>query len=333
MTSTSTSVLLNDSPGRCLEVYGQGRMERLAGLTQLYDDIVSGAQLPQCAADIADVEAVFSTWGIPKLTEENLQLLPALKIVFYAAGSVRSFAPLLLERGIRVVSSWGANAVPVAEFSLAQVLLSTKGYWRNVRDFDRPEARGSAFRGPGNFGETVGLIGAGMVGRALIDLLRPFQLRVVVHDPFLPDDDAQQLGVEKVSLAELFEQSIVVSNHLPNLEELRGLLDGALFESMRPDATFINTGRGAQVNEPDLIGVLQQRPDLTALLDVTMPEPPDEGSPFYTMPNVRLSTHIAGSLGDEVVRMADYAIDEYERWKKGEPLLWEVTAERLATMA
>ena len=326
-------MMLNDSPDRCREVYGMGRWEKLAEMTDLLPGVVRGDQLAARAAEISGVEAVFSTWGIPKLGAAELTHLPALKIVFYAAGSVQAFAPPLLERGIRLVSSWAANAVPVAEFTLAQVLLSTKGYWRNVPQYADPAARSSAFRGVGNFGETVGLIGAGMVGRALIELLRPFQLHVVVHDPFLPEDEAAALGVQKVSLEELFSRSYVVSNHLPNLQELRGMLDAALFQRMRADATFINTGRGAQVNEQDLIEVLRQRPDVTALLDVTMPKPSEPDSPFYTLPNVRLSTHVAGSLGNEVVRMADYALDEFQRWDKGEALQWEVTAELLEKMA
>ncbi len=333
MANRCRAAVLNDNPERCRQVFGMGRWERLEALTDLLPGIITGAELPGRAAELRGVEAVFSTWALPPLGAAELACLPDLKIVFYAAGSVRSFAPALLDAGIRVVSSWAANAVPVAEFSLAQVLLSCKGYWRNVHDFTGPEARHDAFRGSGNFGATVGIIGAGMVGRALIELLRPFALRVVVHDPFLADTEAQALGVEKVSLEELFARSYVVSNHLPNLEPLRGRLDASLFERMCPDATFINTGRGAQVLEADLIRVLQQRPDLTALLDVTFPEPPEEGSPCYTLPNVHLSTHIAGSMGDEVVRMADYVLDEFQRWEKGERLRWEVTAELLQRMA
>ena len=75
---------------------------------------------------------------------------------------------------------------------------------------------------------------------------------------------------------------------------------------MRSDATFINTGRGAQVIERDLIAVLADWPGLTAFLDVTWPEPPEKESPLYALPNVSLSSHIAGSINDEVVRMADY---------------------------
>ena len=102
---------------------------------------------------------------------------------------------------------------------------------------------------------------------------------------------------------------------------------------MRPGATFINTGRGAQVVEDDLIAALQRRLDLTALLDVTFPEPPDPDSACYSLPNVQLSSHIAGSQNNEVVRMADYMIEEFTRWERDEALRWQVTESMLATMA
>jgi phosphoglycerate dehydrogenase-like enzyme len=110
------------------------------------------------------------------------------------------------------------------------------------------------------------------------------------------------------------------------------MLDKHLFNSMNDDAVFINTGRGATVIEEDLISVLAERPTLTALLDVTSPEPSEPTSPFYSMENVILTSHIAGSMNDELVRMADYIIHEFLRWERGEPLQHQVTLDMLATM-
>ena len=134
-----------------------------------------------------------------------------------------------------------------------------------------------------------------------------------------------------ISLEEAFSKAYVISNHLPNRDDNIGVINRTHFESMRHGATFINTGRGAQVNEADMIDVLKARPDLTALLDVTFPEPPAEGSELYTLPNVKLSSHIAGSLNDEVHRMADYVIGDYLHFAAGEPLEHEVTEEMLMT--
>jgi|TARA_B100000959_G_scaffold274988_1_gene327640 phosphoglycerate dehydrogenase-like enzyme len=110
------------------------------------------------------------------------------------------------------------------------------------------------------------------------------------------------------------------------------VLTAAHFEAMRDGAIFINTGRGAQIVEPDLIRVLGARPDFTAPLDVTSPEPPPGDSTLWVLPNVVISPHVGGTIGDEVVRVADCVIEEFEKWTDECPLQYEVTAEVLATM-
>jgi len=329
------AAFLNDNPDRLDYVYAMGRRDRVAQVTDLCDTVLTSKNLEEHGDAAAQVEVAFSTWGMPRLEPAQLDLLPKLEAVFYGAGSVKGFAPPLLERGIVVVSAWAANARPVAEFTLAQILLACKGYFRNARECRSAEVRlsGRPATGPGVFGETIGIIGAGMVGRIVCELLQGFELNVVVCDPYLSAADAAALGVRQVELDELFKRSYVVSNHLPNLSSLEGYLTGEHFGSMREGATFINTGRGAQVREDELIEVLGKRADLTALLDVTFPEPPEAGSELYSLPNVELTSHIAGSINDEVVRMADYAIEEFGRWEAGEPLLYQVTADMLERMA
>lgn len=323
-----------DNQGNVDRVYARGRKEKVAEISDLYPTVISSENLQQHVDDLEGTEAAFSTWGMPKLTPEQLDQLPALKAIFYAAGSVKGFAEPFLRRGIVIMSAWGANGIPVAEFTFSQILLSNKGYFRNMRACTSRETRSQAFRGPGNFGETVAILGAGMIGRTLIKLLSNFELKVIVWDPFLSEEEAAELDVEKVSsLEEAFQRGHVVSNHLANVPETRGLLTVELFSEMRRDATFINTGRGATVVEDDLIKVFKERTDLTALLDVTFSEPPVSGSPLYSMPNIHLSSHIAGSIGDEVVRMADFAIEDFLAWEQGRPLKYAVTLEMLATMA
>lgn len=316
------------------QVYGAGRRERIAARTDLLPGVIIPARLSEHLPALRDVEVIFSTWGMPALTGEQLDALPRLKAVFYAAGSVQGFARPLLARGITVVSAWRANAVPVAEFTLAQILLAGKGYFRNEREYGGSPGGGlPAFRGPGNYGETVALLGAGAVGRVLIDLLRPFRLRVVVFDPFLSDAAAAEMGVERVSLEEAFARAFVVSNHLADKPETEGLIDGGRLSLLRDGAVFINTGRGRTVAEAGLVETLRRRPDLTALLDVTHPEPLPPDSPLLGLPNVRVTSHIAGSNNDETRRMADYCIEEFDRYARGEPLHHAVTLEMLDVMA
>lgn len=314
-------------------VYAMGRQDRLRDLVDLYPHVIDEKNFESHLPALAEAEVMFSTWNIPKLTILRYNQMPRLQAIFYAAGTVKSFATTALERGITVVSAWRMNAVPVAEFTLAQILLSMKGYFANSAAFTSRERFKSAPRGEGIFEQTVALLGVGAIGRKVVELLRPFRLHVVVYDPFLSEQDATELGVEKVELEEAFERAIVVSNHIANIPATVGMLRGEHFRAMQHGATFINTGRGAQINEPELIEVLQERSDLFALLDVTFPEPPVDGSPLYTLPNVKLSTHIAGSIGNEVVRMADLVIEEFLCWQAGLPLAHEVKMDMLERMA
>jgi phosphoglycerate dehydrogenase-like enzyme len=111
------------------------------------------------------------------------------------------------------------------------------------------------------------------------------------------------------------------------------MITGAHIASMKQGATFINTARGAIVRENEMIEVLKQRPDLQAVLDVTYPEPPAAGSPLYTLPNVILTPHIAGSMDAECRRMGRYMVEELRRYVAGKPLRWEVTREAAANRA
>lgn len=304
-------------------VYGRGRKDQVAAAAHLYPDVVNAENFDQCASHLQELGVIFSTWGMPALTEAQWARLPRLKAVFYAAGSVQHFARPLLERGIVVVSAWQANAIFVAEFTVAQIILAAKGYFRNSASYTA--GRGKAvIPGRAYSDETVAVLGAGAIGRKVIQLLADFSLRVIVFDPFLSKEDAAALGVDKVTLEQAFERGRVVTNHLANKRETVKMLNADLFGRMRDDAALINTGRGATIDEDALISELTARPSLSAFLDVTHPEPPLPGSPLFRLPNVHLSSHIAGVLGDDVVKMADCCIQEFHEWSAGKPLRYSI---------
>ena len=314
-------------------VYGQGRRERVEMLTDLYPEVVTAENFEIHAAALANVEVIFATWGMPSFTQRHLNAMPNLKAVFYAAGNVKAFAPPLLERDVILVSAWNVNAIPVAEMCLSQILLSLRGYFRatrNYRQFKTVEAKQSPRSGVN--GETIGLLGLGKIATRLCQLLASYPVRVIAYDPMVSLERAVDLGVELVTMDQVFARAQVVSNHIPDIETTRGVIDAAQFQRMRDGATFINTGRGAQVVEADLLKVFRERRDLTALLDVTWPEPPVSDSPFWDLENVIISPHISGTIGDEVTRLADCAIEEFERWVAGLPLRYQVTCEVFATM-
>lgn len=287
-------------------------------------DLLPGVQTVTSLLDspdvFADVRVLISTWGMPELTPHQLDLLPNLQLVLYGAGDIRSFARPLLDRGITVVSAWRANAVPVAEFCLAHTLLAGKSYLRNIDDYQSQRVFHMGRPGAGNFDQTIGLIGLGAVGQELLRLLKPFRWNPIAFDKFMPSEAVAALGTEKVELEDLFCRSLVVSNHLIDNDETAGILSGDLFELMPIGATFLNTGRGRTVDSPQFVEVFRRRQDLTAILDVTDPEPLPADHPIWELPNVYVTTHIAGSSASELSRMADLCLEELDRWLAGEPL-------------
>ena len=305
---------------------------------QIGESLVLSTEEFMAQGSFPEIESVFSTWGMPRLTEDEIaEKLPNLKYVFYAAGTVQAFARPFLNKGIRVFSAWAANAVPVAEFTLSQILLANKGFFQldhRYRSEGFEEALDYAGHFEGNFLNKVGLLGAGMVGRKVIELLKPFSIEIEVYDPFLSEENAAKLGVKKTGLKEIFEGCPVISNHLANNAQTVGMIDYSLFSLMSPWAVFINTGRNAQIVVPDLIKAMKEQPGRTALLDVTDPEEPlPKDHPLWEVPNIFITPHRAGSQKREIYRMGEYMLAEYEKVSNGIHPLYEVSLEMLKTMA
>ncbi len=320
-------------------VYAQDVLNRLHNELIFETDRVLGKrELEEYREILSRAEYVFSTWGMPAFTREEIRkYLPNVKAVFYGAGSVQHFARPFIEEGVAVFSAWAANGVPVAEYTFAQIILATKGFFQRLHRQSEGAAwtnKHPAVSFPGNYEIKVGIIGAGMIGRMVIERLKTLdKVEILVSDPFLSDAKAAELGVTKCDLDTVFTECDVISNHTANNPQTVGMMNKRHFDAMKPHAVFINTGRGAQVVEDDMIAALREVPTRAAVLDVTFPEPPEADSPLYTLDNVFLTPHIAGSLGNEVHRMAEYMYDEYRAFDAGEKTRYHVTMEMLETMA
>lgn len=269
--------------------------------------------------DCKDVRYIFSTWNMPRFSyEEIIECFPSLSAVFYAAGDMRYFEEPYIRKGVKLFSAQRENAIPVAELVLAQILLANKGYFQAVEKYRRgfwrigfAQARSYSKAKPGNFGAKVGIIGLGLIGSELAKLLMRFDFQTLVYDPYVDDQKISHLGGERVSLSELFRECDVVSNHLPDHASTRALLDYRYFSLMKPTATFINSGRGAQVDENGLARAMRECPSRCALLDVTSREPPHPFSPLYRVSNIFISPHIAGSQENEYIRLYNSALRDY----------------------
>lgn len=254
---------------------------------------------------------------MPPLDAATLARMPGLKAVVHAAGSVKHHVTdACWDRGIRVSTAAAANAVPVAEYTLAAILFANKrvpeigGLYREHRAALDWAAH---YPGFGNYRRTIGLVGASLVGRRVLELLRPHDFGVLLADPHLDPAGARSMGARLVGLDEMLAVCGVVSLHAPALPETHHLLDARRLSLLRDGATLVNTGRGSLV-DTDALTAEASSGRIHAVLDVTEPEVLPATSPLYSLPNVLLTPHIAGSLGGELQRITRSALDEVERY-------------------
>lgn len=286
---------------------------------------------------LGDIDILVTGWGCPMITAQVVKAAPKLKLIAHAAGTVKfTLDSAVYEAGIRVTHAADANAVPVAEFTLAAIIFANKRVFE-LRDRYRADpGRRSSYalmdEPIGNYHRTIGLVGASRIGRKVARLLRGFDFTVLVSDPFVRPGDPVLDGAELVELDDLMERSDVVSIHAPALPSTRAMIGASQFRLMRDGTAFINTARGALVDEAALVAELQTG-RIHAVIDVTDPEIPAPGSPLYTLPNVFLTPHVAGAVGTERLRLGEMVIDEIERFVAGGKMEFEIEPALLERLA
>ena len=317
-------------------LFTPSQLERLAACGDILDPApLSSWDDPRADALLADVEILVGHWGCPTLTEAALDRAPDLRLFAYGAGTVKwQVTDGVFNRGIVVTSAAAANAVPVAEYAVGAILLANKGVFV-VRELQRdPDAR-VTFDGTrvGNRGTRVGVVGASLVGRLVIDMLRATDLRVAVFDPYLSGEEAEQLGVEKVDDLDALCASVrLLSIHAPDIPPTRGMIGASQLAALPDGATVVNTARPALVDQDALVAELASG-RLAAVLDVTEPDPLPAGHPLLALPNAFVTPHVAGAMGNELVRLSELAVTEVERFVAGEPPLHPVVAADLDRIA
>ncbi|APE23416.1 MULTISPECIES: hydroxyacid dehydrogenase [Streptomyces] len=289
---------------------------------------------PRVTTALAEAEILLTCWGATPLTADVLDRAPRLRAVVHAAGSVKHHVTeACWDRGLRVTSAAAANALPVAEYTLAAILFAGKrvlGSAQRYAELRTDHAWLAESADWGNYRRTVGIVGASRIGRRVIELLRPFDIEILLYDPYV---EVPPPGVHLMTdLDELCARSTVVSVHAPQLPSTHHMIGAPQLAAMRDGTTLINTSRGSLIDEKSLLPHLTSG-RLHATLDVTDPELPPPDSPLYTLPNVLLTPHVAGSLGNELHRMTDQALDEVARYVRGEPFAEEVRASDLTRSA
>lgn len=319
-------------------VFDQSALDRLA----LSCDILAQAPLARFDTDearavLAETDILVTGWGCPQITAAVVASAPRLKLIAHAAGTVKfTLEAAVYEAGIVVTHAADANAVPVAEFTLAAIIFANKRVFE-LRDRYRADpSRRSTYammdEPIGNYHRTVGLVGASRIGRKVAKFLRGFDFTVLLCDPFVQAGDPVLAGAELVDLETLLARSDVVSVHAPSLPTTRAMIGASQLSLMRDGTTFINTARGALVDEAALIAELQTG-RIHAVIDVTDPEIPDPNSPLFSLPNVFLTPHVAGAVGMERLRLGQLAVEEVERFVAGQALEFAIEPAMLERLA
>ncbi len=270
-------------------------------LAETYD-VFHQADLVDRRADLlaalGDARAIIvrnRTW----VNQELLDAAPRLEVVGrVGVGVERIDWAACTARGVEVCPAYGANAITVAEYTLAALLLAWRGAFlasQRVIDGDWPRQQ---MIGYDLAGKTLGLVGFGNIGRAVAKRARAFEMTVIASDPYVaPDDPAwAALEVRPATLETVLRESDAVSLHAPLTEETRHIIDAAAIARMKPGALLINTSRGGTLDEAAMIEALRSGQLGGAAIDVFENEPLDAeaGAAFAAVPNLILTPHIAG---------------------------------------
>ncbi|HEY9309708.1 MAG TPA: hydroxyacid dehydrogenase [Microbacterium sp.] len=308
------------SPALVPFVFGDAERSRLEEILE-----IDTTQAVTSIADVparSEVELLITGWGVTSIGPEGLDGFPSLRAIVHWGGGVGFLDAEATARGILVSSARAANAIPVAEFSVAMITLAAKdAFWASRRYCaeQRFIDREAEFPRTGLYRSTIGIIGASTIGSLVIDRLAEADVDVLLFDPYASVETADRIGAELVTdLRELAARSDILSIHAPETPATIGMISADVLAALPDGATVINTARGALIDQVALVGQLQ-RGRLRAILDVTDPDVLEPGHPLYTLPNVFLTPHLAGSMGSELRRLGEAALSEVERFAAGRP--------------
>ncbi|MER6174223.1 hydroxyacid dehydrogenase [Streptosporangium sp. NPDC001681] len=303
------------------ELFPPDLRHRLSLVTRVDERVIESFDGP------LDVEILITGWGCPRIDADVLAAAPRLRAVVHAAGSVKGHLTAeVFDRGLAVSSAAEANALPVAEFTLAMLVLAAKQVIVKARAYSTRGWSGDPLpgvatpsEGGGLIGAVVGVIGASRVGRLVMERLRDHGAHILLSDPYISPAQAAALGARPVPLDDLCREAELVTVHAPALPETRGLLDERRLALLRDGAVLVNTARGSLIDTDALVRHCATG-RIGAVLDVTDPEPLPLGHPLLALPNVLVTPHLSGARGRELCRLGEFAVAEVERLARGLPL-------------
>jgi phosphoglycerate dehydrogenase-like enzyme len=181
-------------------------------------------------------------------------------------------------------------------------------------------------------GSVVGIVSASKVGREVIKLLDPFNVTILIYDPYLSDWEAGNLGVEKVVLNALFSRSDLVTVHAPSIPETNKMIGAEQLKLLRDGTTLVNTSRGSVIDHDALLAEARTGRILITL-DVTTPEPLPPDSPFRGLPNVFVTPHVSGPGAYGYAKIGEMTLAALEDFFAGRLVVGAVDFDRFSLLA
>ena len=332
------SIYIAISPTLYDEIQFAQQAERLAA--QAVVERWPGPGSPPLAAVAAAAErceVLVTGWGTPALVDTLRAWSPerfALRLVGHTAGSIKHLLPPeALQAGLRVSHSNDSLAEAVAEFTLGSIIAARRQMFLAAKRFKNRQPAPAFTTMRELAGSTIGIIGASAIGRRVMDLLRPWKVRILLYDPYASAESAAAYAAQPVDLLTLMRASDIVSLHAPVTPETLNMLGAEHFAAMPAGALFINTARGRLVDHDALLAELQTG-RISAVLDVTDPhEPLPVDSPFFQLENCTVFPHIAGHSVEARQRQGQMVADDVLAYLCGQPLAYEVNVQRWSQMA
>jgi len=325
---------------RCFSCEDIERLESFAEVVDKGYEELDGDKMTEL---IRGADGILTCWETPKINEGLLKSGDNLKIICHAAGTIKphiddSAWDIIWDKKIVVTNTSAALGIGVAEFTLGIIIIGLKkvffmrdaiekGKWRELQGYWNEEIKSDIIPTE-PFGITVGVVGAGFCGSHLIKLLNDFEVKILIYDPHKTKEECKKMGAGKVELEYLLSHSDVITLHTPHIPQTENLINKKRMKLIKDGAMFINTAGGIEVNEKALIEELKTG-RFYACLDQTYPEPPAADNPLRSMKNVCLTPHIAGHASNGMKRQGRYAVDELERFFKGEEVKYRIKKEKL----
>ena len=325
------AIIMN--PGSRAMVMNERSIKRLEQIGEVV--INQGSTAPEDVKQvISDATIAITSWGNGEFSEDILDTCPNLKIIAHGAGSVKPIvSDAIWERGIRVVSSANIMSGGVSDTALGFTIAASKHFFTlndNIHAGGWDEGRENVKE---LFELTVGVVGAGWAGRRYIELLKSFDVDIILYDPYITEEKGRSLGAKKANFDTLLTESDIISIHAPSIPETHHMFNRDTLAKMKKDAVLINTARGSLIDEVALYEHMKAGNLKYACLDVFEPEPPSKDNPLRTLPNCIMTPHLAGQANNGLKKIGKHVCEEIERILAGEQPICEITQEMLATMA